>query len=175
MDDIKQKISQFIDNELDAQQSLLLLKQIKQQPEFQPLLQRYQVAREILTTNQSIIAKPDFLAGIQDKLEDEVYYLPPTQQKPKNETQTLIALVASIAVIAFFVTKITLNEPNQRLNSFPIAAAKQHSIHSPKNTAIIIAKKHAQKPQFDNYIQAHNLNGYAHFKPYVKKAAYTSE
>lgn len=175
MDDIKQKISQFIDNELDAQQSLLLLKQIKHQPELQHLLQRYQVAQEILTTNQSIVAKPDFLAGIQNKLEDEVHYLRPAQQKPKAETQTLIALVASIAIIAFFVTKISFNEPTQRLNSFPVAATKQQSLHPPRNVAVITAKNPLQKTPFNHYTQAHNLNGYAHFKPYVKKAAYTPE
>ena len=87
MDDINNnKISQFLDNELNTQESLELLEQIKQQPKLNQKLQRYQITTEVLNAETCLLAKPDFLEGIQKNLTSEPHYLSATKTKSKPKT-----------------------------------------------------------------------------------------
>ena len=98
-EDLNQKISQFLDNELDHVNALNLLKKMQFQSELQDKLNRYEAISHALKTDVFLSTKADFSTKICQQIQNEpVYFLP--QHKPFKRTHKLIALAASIAIVA---------------------------------------------------------------------------
>ncbi len=182
MENIHQKISQFLDDDLNLEESLELCKLIQQNPELQQTLYSYQTTQEILTTKTVPSPNPNFLNSIQNKLHSEVNYLIPKTQKPttyKPPNPTLITtLAASIATLSVLIFNHTIETPTP-IQTQPIATLKVNNELAQLSISELNSKNstrsHTQyttqyfKPYNNQYF---SINNPAAFKVSVKKANY---
>ena len=70
-EDFNQKISQFLDNELDDVHALSLLKKMQMQPELQDKLNRYEAISHAMKTDVFLLTRADFSTKIRQKVQQE--------------------------------------------------------------------------------------------------------
>ncbi|MCK5898173.1 MAG: sigma-E factor negative regulatory protein [Methylococcales bacterium] len=166
---LNQKISCLIDDELKNNEALALLKKIQLDSNLSQTLNRYQIARYALSSQQYLPMSPDFLKGVQTGISDEPNYLLPTYQKPHPKIIALAACAAMVTVIAFGM----LYYQNPKMNTMSAP-----SLSSMKKSTPINHKEQtpAQTKRLNNYIQAHNnslyTNGVVTATPYIQTASY---
>jgi len=162
-DEINQKVSQFLDDELFHNEALELLTEIKKQPELDAKLQRYEMASAILKNNRPIIPRADFSKNISDALEQEVVYFLP-QRKPRSKyIKPALALAAGVAGVAVLVTNNVIKLPDNNAQPIVVASVipKQQAQALPLEAEKIVVRKSARiDPRFNNYLQAHRGNLY---------------
>lgn len=129
-----QKISQFLDAELQHGELEKFLQEIKKHPEIKNTIMRYQIASHVMSTEESVVvANEGFLDKINQQLKQEPHYLLPKQKLKKSRLgvwqKTSMALAASVAIIAVTVS--------QQVNL-------QHQ-EAPQEKAIVFAQKPAAK------------------------------
>ena len=177
-EDLNQKISQFLDNELDHVQALNLLNKIKLQPELQDKLNHYQAIRYAMKTDDFLLTKADFLKKIQQQLQTEpIHFLPPQNSSKWSHKQ--IALAASIAIIAVIAGNGMINmDPHSKIAS--IIQVAQYPQSRKASEPVAYANKAKQYPlnkRINDYLQAHNssvyTNGEANFQPFTRVTAYS--
>jgi len=178
-DELKQHISEFLDDELDHAASLDLLQTMQKNPELINALNRYATISQALKSNQFSLVAADFQAKIAAQIEQEAFYLiPQRKRKAVKHHYKIIALAASLAVIAVISTR-SLDNPTTR----PIAAnALQLAQQSTsQKTELPVDKQLEAYPlnaRINDYLQAHNnsiyTDGQADFRPLAKVTAYNS-
>jgi sigma-E factor negative regulatory protein RseA len=179
-EDFNQKISQFLDNELDHNQALNLLNKIKLQPELQDKLNHYQSISNAIKTGDFILAKDDFLTKIQEQLHKEPIHFFPSQNSSKWSHKQ-IALAASIAIIAVIAGNGMLNLDLHSKIASNIQVA-QYPQPQKASVPVAYANKSKQYPlnkRINDYLQAHNssvyTNGEANFQPFTRVTAYSQK
>jgi sigma-E factor negative regulatory protein RseA len=101
-EDLNQKISQFMDNELEHADAIELLAALNAQPELQHKLHRYTAISHALKNQVYLKVKDDFSANIAEQIQQES--VPVIEQAPSfKQTYQWLALAASLAIIAFIV------------------------------------------------------------------------
>ena len=110
-EDLNQKISQFLDNELDHVQALNLLKKMQLQSELQDKLNRYEAISHAMKTDIFLLTKADFSKKISQQIQKEPVYLLP-QHKAFKPSHKQIAVAASIAIVAV-IAGHSMNDPDQ--------------------------------------------------------------
>lgn len=180
-DDLNQKISQFLDNELNFDEAMILLEDMNRKPELKEQMMRYEAIGNTLRNETFILANPDFASRISQQIKQEpAYLLPKTQRvhRPKpidKASYKLFALAASVA----FVTVLSLRqdklpETPAVFQSAGLQVAKQEPVQLPPK-----AEKSNVNQRFNDYLQAHNnsvyTNGEAQFQPYARVAAFERE
>ena len=83
---LNQKLSQFIDNELEPGDALSLLKTISYTPELQQRYNRYQAIRQAIKAKKVVVAKADFITQINEQLQHEPVYFCQNVSLHKNCT-----------------------------------------------------------------------------------------
>lgn len=111
-EDLNQKISQFIDNELDSAEALSLLKSLRSIPELNCQYNRYQIISQAIKTDKLIIARAGFVESISKKIQHEPVYSLPQLKAPRKIIKH-IALAASILIVAT-ITNYNFNRPKQQ-------------------------------------------------------------
>jgi sigma-E factor negative regulatory protein RseA len=184
-DDLKQKISQFLDNELDQEESLGILKKIQIEPELLSKMIRYEAISHVLKTDVFLYPSSDFSAKVNKELKNE-----PTHLLPKNHIfgiqrfprqSTIIALAASIAAVAIISFQSNNFAGNDLKKPQPLQLAKQQI---PEKLAPVIAglPEKDQLPanaRFNDYLQAHNssiyTSGEADFRPFATVSVHSRD
>lgn len=189
-EDVNQKISRFIDDDMNADEALALLKKIQSQPALKSKIARYQIAANALSTEQIVPIKADFLTGVQQGIANEPNYLLPVKSPSQVPRQAVIAIAASFALIAVLVTKIDYEKTNSNeLKTLSASAApviKKQAVIETKQTPKVVLDKVTQQPQnnnqnnrFNDYLQAHNTslytNGVATFQPHFQTVSYRQD
>jgi sigma-E factor negative regulatory protein RseA len=101
-EDLNQKISQFMDNELEHADALQLLAALNAQPELQHKLHRYAAISYALKNQVYLKVKDDFSANIAEQIQQEP--VPVIEQALSfKQTYQWLALAASLAIIAFIL------------------------------------------------------------------------
>jgi len=176
--EINQKISQFLDDELDHACLDELLLKIKQQPELKDKIRRYQMMTQAMTLDSAVIANVDFVTNIGQQLDKEPHHLLPirTVKKAQNRfwQKTSLAVAATVACIAVILSQ---SEPlQQTLPSPQLAKADTQVIEVPVQLA---STKPTQHERLKAYLQAHNDDLYTHgslnMQPLVRVASYGQE
>ncbi|MDP2902057.1 MAG: sigma-E factor negative regulatory protein [Methylovulum sp.] len=175
---LNQKISQFLDDDLDVDGALYLLQKIQSDADTANTLKRYQAVSHALKTNQFLMANTDFSAKIIAQIEQEAFYLSPKHKPTITHNRKLIALAASIAVIAVLTAR-GINNPNP-LSTLQVAT-QQHTEQASKsvNYAHLSGSNQEQYPlnkRINDYLQAHNnsvyTQGEADLAPLSRVTAY---
>jgi sigma-E factor negative regulatory protein RseA len=178
---INEKISQFLDNELDANDAFKLMRQVMLDTELKNTLLRYEAIGHALKTESFIAPQVNFLDRIHQELEHEPVYLLPQQRKPIvfKPQHKILALVASAALVAVILPKdATRIQGAQMKASSGITLAQQHTQKRSENI-IKQLPRYEQLPlnaQINEYLQAHNKNvdnsGNAPVAPIAEITAY---
>ncbi len=128
-EDLNQKISQFLDNELDHVNALNLLKKMQLQSELQDKLNRYEAISHAMKTDVFLLTKADFSTKIRQQIQKEPVYLLP-QHKPFKRRHKQIAVAASIAIVAVIAGR-SMNDNQFKSASIVQVAQQQLPEQSP--------------------------------------------
>ncbi|MDD5462605.1 MAG: sigma-E factor negative regulatory protein [Methylococcales bacterium] len=175
-EDLNQKISQFLDNELDHEEALALLQKMQTHSELQDKMNRYESISHALKTDFFLMVQSDLSSKISLQIQQEpIHFLP--QIKPINRDYKIIALAASIAVVAVIAGQ-NINHQTEQNKAAPVLYAKQQS--ASKTVAYAHqAEQLALNARINEYLQAHNssvyTNGEANFQPFAKVTAYSQK
>jgi sigma-E factor negative regulatory protein RseA len=177
-EDLNQKISQLLDNELDHVNALNLLKKMQFRPELQDKMIRYEAISHALKTDVFLSTKADFSTKICQQIQNEpVYFLP--QHKSFKRTHKLIALAASIAIVAVIAGR-SMNDNQFKLASI-LQVVQQQLPEQPSNPVVKAnqATQHSLNKRINDYLQAHNssvyTNGEANFQSFARVTAYSQK
>lgn len=167
-DNINEKISQLIDNELQTDEALRLLKVLRQQPEHMQILNRYQLASAALAASKTdffLPASNDFLNRVNHELKPLPAHAEPAR-KPKAAqkhslpfwNRQMFALAASALFLAVIVGG-NVYEPAEPLGKPqlpPIASNAQTS------APVAYASSGQNRPinaRIYDYLQHYSQNG----------------
>ncbi len=163
---LNEKLSQFIDDELDSEQALLLLKAVQDDELLKDKLRRYQIASQVLKSNEYSQVSSDFADKIHEQIRQEPIYFMPRKKPMLNWQKAALAIAASIALAVVWVSS---------------KVDKQMS--SPFATVEIVA--HSKVPgdamdaRFNEYLQAHDnalyVNNMQTAQPYARVVGYHQE
>lgn len=188
-EELNQKISQLLDNELGHDEALKLLKQMQMQPELQDKLNRYEAVSHALNTEVFILPASDFAARISQQIQQEPNYLLSQRQRFQYGYK-MLALAASVAAVAVIASwdVIQHQDPAKAFKVAPLAQlspqqnTKPIQNQAPEKTTVLAQEQASQIPlnqRINDYLQAHNnsvyTNGEANFKPYTQVTAYGRE
>ena len=178
-EDLNQKISQFLDNELDNDEALTLLQKMQLQSELQDKLNRYEAISHAMKTDVFLTTESDFSARIRQQIQQEpVYFLP--QHKPIKRDSKLIALAASIAIVAVIAGRSINNQSQHSKVASTAQVVAQHRLLEESSNHNVYAKQAAQYPlnkRINDYLQAHNSSVYTDAEatalPYARVTTYS--
>jgi sigma-E factor negative regulatory protein RseA len=144
-----EKISLFIDDELESQKALQLLQKISKDEDLQGVLQRYQLMSHVLKNEESYLLDKNFADNIQAKISREPNYLL-RRQKPEFNWQRMgLAIAASIVLAVVWLA--------QKIDD------RAHS-GEPQQEIAFIAPQTIQpgvvNARFNDYLQAHENEVY---------------
>lgn len=151
---LNQKISQYLDGDLDRNDALHLLKEMQVDTRLQSKLQRYLIAQQAIRATPSIMAEQDFLSKVQQGLQSEpVYFLPKAKSKINTlKKSSLLAVAASLVALTVMVPvwmKSTFVNPNASM-----------MLSQEKTTDVTERSEHVRmypvNQRFQDYLQAHN-------------------
>lgn len=167
-----QKISQFLDNDLERSEALQLLKAMQQQPELQAKLRRYALAQHAIKSSYVIAADNNFAARVRQSLEAEpAYLLVPQQPKERYKLATALALAASVAIMAIVIPFTVKTAMIEKSGSMQLSQQEQELDQTTQQVRMYPVNR-----RFQDYLQAHNSSAYvsgaSNLQPYVKLAGY---
>ncbi len=180
--EVNQKMSMFIDDELSYEEAQAFLKRIKTDTSLKAKMARYQTVSHALKAEEYQQLRPDFLDKISQQIQQEPTYLLPKQSihQPRKK---LFALAASTIAAAVLVGEAVKNYQGSTLDSNALSTSSSSELSTPKSP-IMLAQNPKQKvtdrqpmtEEFNDYLQAHNgsvyMNGGVGLQPYAKVAAY---
>ena len=164
-EDLNQKISQFMDNELEHADALQLLAALNAQPELQHKLHRYTAISHALKNQVYLKVKADFSANIAEQIQQEP--VPVIEQASSfKQTYQWLALAASFAIIAFILDQSF----NTQLFK-PAATLQMAQRWLPEQSDL--------NKLIGQYLQEHSPDAYAKSevddKPYAKVTTYNKK
>ncbi|WAK02911.1 sigma-E factor negative regulatory protein [Methylobacter sp. YRD-M1] len=178
-EDLNQKISQFLDNELSADESLSLLQKIQQNAELRDKMNRYAAVSHALKTDTFISPRSDFLERISQEIQHEPVYMLPQHNKFKR-SHKFSALAASIAVVAVIASQ-SMKYQTEQYQTAPIEVT-QSQLPEQSSDSIVYRDQTRHYPvntRFNDYLQAHNssvyTNGEVNFQSFASVTVYNQE
>ena len=197
-ENLNQKISQFIDNELDEVDALYLLNKMQFKPELQGKLNRYQTIGQVIKGDIGLVPEADFVKKISLQIQREpTYLLPKAKVEPEVKVEKInykkpAAIAASLFIAAILVGHSVTDrtQPTKVMSSLQVADNKEVK---PQETKVLeeadfqpiaaqaIAKvsENPLNKQISDYLQAHNGNLDANnepgFQPYARVSSYNQE
>jgi len=173
--EINQKISQFLDDELDHTELDNFLHNLKKQPELKSKMNRYQVVTQVMKMDQAVMANGSFLDNISLQLEQEPHHFLPQRRKRQSTVwqKTSLAIAASVVGVAVIIsqqgTMQTTTQAQQIVLAQPVAEKQE----------VIVVANNPQPTQHERlkaYLQAHNDDLYTHgslnIHPLARVASY---
>lgn len=186
-EDLNQKISQFLDNELDQDEALSILQKMQLQPDLKNKMIRYEAISHVLKTDVFLCPDPDFSTRINQQIQHEPFYLLPkthqlTENKPLKRGNKMLALAASIAVVAIITTQGVNNRSDNKLKTSSTIQLAQQPVIEQSSTPVTYPHRKEEYPinaRINDYLQAHNTsiytNGEANFRPFARVSAHSQE
>ncbi|MBL1265642.1 sigma-E factor negative regulatory protein [Candidatus Methylomicrobium oryzae] len=188
-EDLIQKISRFLDDELPEDEALSLLQKMRIDSELADKMRRYEtVSHAIKNDDLLVAARPDFVSSVSSRIQLEPTYLIPNAERRwiRNRRftrpQKIAAAAASVAVIAL-VAHLQRPEPapNQKMVVAAIksSAVSTDSAPAPKPVASTIPRaSYPVNRQISDYLQAHSsiyTQGEVGFHPYAQVTQYSQK
>jgi negative regulator of sigma E activity len=166
-----QKISQFLDAELQLKELESILQQIKQHPEIKDTLTRYQIASHVLSKEESadiLVANKHFLKNINQQLEQEPHYLLPKQTLKKHRfgvwQKTSLAVAASVAIISVVMVSRQADMQNLQTPQKTILIAQKPvaKVKDQLESNEALKLRPSQHERLKAYLQAHSDDIYTY-------------
>jgi sigma-E factor negative regulatory protein RseA len=166
---LNEKISQFLDDELGHDETLRLLQAMQSQPELINTLNRYQAIGSALKTDVFLTVSPDFSAQISQQIHQDPHHFLPQRRFTLRTYQTL-ALAASVAVVAVLVGQ-GIDHPAENFNALPAVQLAQQLPPPSTPKSVVYIDQPQQAPlnsRISDYLQAHNRNVYTNGEASVR-------
>jgi sigma-E factor negative regulatory protein RseA len=180
-EDLIQKISQFLDDELPQEEALSLLQKMRIDSELADKMRRYEaVSHAVKNDDLLVAARPDFVGSVSSRIQLEPTYLIPNADQhlvPRRHftRSQKIAAAASVAVIAF-AAHMQRSEP---ANKILVATIKPSANPISKmETSKTPRDSYPVNRQINDYLQAHSsiyTNGQVDFHPYAQVTHYSQK
>lgn len=181
-EDLIQKISQFLDDELPQEEALSLLQKMRIDSELADKMRRYEaVSHAVKNDDLLVAARPDFVGSVSTRIQLEPAYLIPNAGQPLvprrhfTRSQKIAAAAASVAVIAF-AAHMQRPEP---ANKMLVATTKPPAQPISKTeTSKTLRDSYPVNRQINDYLQAHSsiyTNGQVDFHPYAQVTHYSQK
>jgi sigma-E factor negative regulatory protein RseA len=175
-EEINKKMSQFLDDELDQQQALSLLKTVRQDTDLKNKMARYQAVKQVLKSDDCLLAKVDLVDRVQQQIKPEAVYFMPPKRAAITWKRTSLAIAASLAIVAVLVPK-SFN--NSIINDGNIRVVAQQEVQPAEQAKqqYIRVKQYPVNHRFNDYLQAHSNSVYtigaSNYQPYARVAGYS--
>lgn len=167
-ENLNEKISQFIDDELSTKEALNLLKSIHEQPGAIEKVIRYQALSHAINSKSFISIRPDFSARIQAELKNEkIDNKPRFKEQPIVFKYKLMAMAASLAVVTVLVIKNP--EDHTPINLQTSQTESEKKLLPP-------VEKTDPRPlntQINDYIQAHDNSDFANNDAFITLSSFS--
>jgi len=181
-EDLIQKISQLLDDELPQEEALSLLQKMRAHSELADKMRRFEAISHAIKNDEGLVsASPGFVASISSRIQHEPTYLLPNavrhvaHQRRFTRSHKLAFTAASVAVIAF----IAHTQRPEQASNMQVAVGKPALKQVPQMAeAKIPQNSYPVNQQINDYLQAHSsiyANGPADFKPYAKVTHYSQK
>ena len=154
MDKLNEQLSALVDGELNAEETQLVLKRLKNDPEYASTLSRYQAISQAV--GREPLVKVDLVSSISDAIalseDDTVEYVDPAASSASKKSLSIfekvagVAIAASVAVVSIMVVN-TLPEEDVSLQT--IAHTEASGTHWQTSDATVANKLNA-------YLVKHN-------------------
>ena len=172
---LNQKISQFLDNDLDHKEEMQLLKTMQISPELRRKYNRYQTISHVIKTGRVVVAKTDFKTAVSKQLQHEPVYLLP-QRKLTKKVHKQLAIAASIVTV-LFITGYGFKDLNEQSYTDPrLQMVQVQSAKTSNETAKAI--DYPLNKQINDYLQAHNvmnIDNEQSYQPYARLSSYDNK
>lgn len=183
------KLSQFIDNELDHEQSLQLLDKMARDRDLEQTYRRYGAVSQAMKSEVFLSVSDDFVRQVSDRIKSEPSYLIPRNNRKKFQILSLSAVAASLAVVAVMLIKnypsdayvsespltIANNNSSQNQSSYqPFIASQRVQNKGDESIQMVAGSRHMNNSitrrqprmqpvnsKFNDYLQAHSGNLYS--------------
>ena len=172
---LNQKLSQFLDNELDPVEALSLLKTLHKSPVLQDKYNRYQTISQVIKANKVSVANPDFIAQINKQLQQEPVYLLPIKTAPKKLYKQMV-IAASIVMVAVITGYNFAGSMQQFALESGLQVAQVQQNQPAQDTAKAI--EYPLNKQINDYLQAHNMmnvDNEQSYQPYARVSSYNQK
>ncbi len=169
---LKQQLSEFLDDQLDAQTALNLLREIQDDKQLALTLNRYAAIGHALKNTPPIFDDGTFLAAVSAQIQQEPSYLLPTQSKQTHEPRRyqVLAAAASVALVVFLGTQ-TLHQPTTRESVTNVALSDPKHLTTAARPNAKEAELAPLNERIHDYLQAHNNGVYTSSDPGLHQAA----
>lgn len=194
-DDLQIKISQFIDDELDFESSLVLTQVLDQRQELDHTFRRYEAISQAIKTEVYLPLPADFVTHVGQQIKQEPTYFFPRKRRFKKALVNISAAAATVAAVTVVVVKSNyFNSGSFSPAALVVADKSAADSESPDNLTVSEAAKAVENdnqtfamvagsrskqirpdygrklqpldPRFDNYLQAHSGGLYSSGTPY---------
>lgn len=102
---LNEKLSLLVDDELAIQPADQVLKQIISDPELAAKWQRYQLISKAIKQQPAVLIENEFASKIQSRLNQEPVYLLPNKQTAFMQKKAWLAVAACLAVLSVWLYK----------------------------------------------------------------------
>lgn len=174
---MQEKLSAFVDGELDELESRQLLATLSQDPALRRTWERYHLARSALHQDSEILVVSNIAERVSARLENEPSSAVGYRRRQAVRVVSTLALAASVAAIAILGVQ-RLNQPES--NAALLAAnkpASQQIIRS--GTTRWDTKEPGAENALNAYLVEHNefasASGIGGMMPYVRVVGYDNE
>jgi negative regulator of sigma E activity len=171
-EEIKLKISQFVDAELGLEEGLNLFRHMQENPDCGEVFRRYAAISETLKSDACVVAGPDFVTRVSAQIKNEPTVLCPAIRPTRSSAKTVIALAASLMAIAV-VSGGVVYYRDTHLAAGNAQMARNQSSGSVYSVA---ESQHPDDARFNEYLEAHGATlytgGYPAGRVYGQVASY---
>lgn len=177
-----QKISQLLDNDLNRDDALELLRKLSSDAELRATLGRYAAIGHVLKSREFCMAQPDFARSVAARLQHEPAYLVAKPRSLITRNDKLLALAASVAVVAVLAASGTSKDQASVSMHRPAALQLVQHRRVPADRQLVAQSAPQNGPQhplnkrISEYLQAHNSSVYAetgaHYAPLASVTTY---
>lgn len=166
-DQLNEKLSQFLDDELDSEQALALLKSVRGDELLKDKLRRYQIVSQVLKSNEYSPVPRDFADKIHERIRQEPVYFLPQKKAGFNWRKVAFAVAASLALAVVWLSAKVDRQQRNPFGSVEIVASGQ----MPPNVL---------NARFNEYLQAHDNGLYVNnnlqrTQPYARVVGYSQD
>lgn len=177
-DDLEIKMSMLIDDELNSEEALEVLSQIRNDPQLREKWNRYKSMSYSLRHDSVVLPKPSFFDSVSQALEREVTTIGPViakESRGKKLPAIMMALAASIAGVAIFSWS---NFASNLENPLQQTVASKVSATPTKLPKVQLANSPAVPSRLNDYLITHDESIYSAgsqtMLPYARVVSYSS-
>ena len=185
-EELNQKISQLLDDDLSCEDALDLLRRLQEQPELQHKMSRYEAMSHVLKSEAFIPVQPGFAQRISAEIKKEPTFIVARRTSFAPPYWTLSALVASVMIVAVWVSQEEHQLSRSAGSTLVVAKTSEDPTMLKPLKVVPSSGVYGQDLQpypgalrLAEYLQAHNssryIDGSVSLQPYARVVSYSQE